>query len=1173
MSDRFELLSQQVTAARRSMADAEAENYFSSIKSDSSTTEAETPAESMDLVASLGIATAPSTSPSLPSSSSREEEERALADLRRQASLMTSFAVEELATPRFTDPVRAAAATRLIEECQRDPKTGRFILGVEVRRQELARLHKAGELPRAAHAARPEAGRLEHFYQKLLAGRHIASGRLKDEEFALYEMAASWMQGILPNAPDPRQMQARRHEKGFLKELRPLLADGFYGRRDEVRQLQSFYSVNKPAGDLAVITGLGGSGKSTLIAHFLQNLRKQERPPLIAWLDFDRASLNPAAPHLLSFEVSRQIGLQSSAVAGALRQRREQIRREETPSDSFRQERAESVSESRDKGSYEMNFEIAKQLALSPQPANALVLVLDTMEEVSRRGELLVDAVLRWASELAEVLKQHHTAFATCVLVAGRLYDAQLHYVMRPRMGFNSPLLVTLPPLEIRAARQLLLKHGVARPMANRILHSGAPRHPLPLLLIAQLEREEPDLNLETIVRDVEALPEAEQAEMFSALVYWRYLARIRDPGVQILAHPGLVLRRVSLEDIRAILIPALKGTADEAGEVVARLQHAIAGAGEEDAPDKRPPREKARGLAALGEAGFDAATGLAAAQRELGRLTQLTGATGIKALQRFLQIDEFAAGLAGLDAPALDEVYARLISYAWLVEARSDGAWHRPDLRRLMIRQMVAQMPAVARAIQGRAADHYASREPAEAMYHRLMLARTAEDCDRLDRDAVRSAVTAIERDAADFYPAARAFFDFVTKGTVEPGAAHLLPLPERTSAFRASGEQLVRLGRFEEAGRIIAARPPAAPYGSWEILTKYALVQWQDLSKMDLSPQAPLSTGVDWRFLHHHRGFAKFLLGDLNGADEDFETVIRTVEYGNVHQAAFLSLRSIIYQLVVFHSRSPTSAVSLDPSSWIAKLTDVLGSSRKGSLEKGLELARTFVLNAGRPSEPSQWQHLLKLHGSLRISIDLLPIDPALLNGLRDDLFVSGTSARGAVAATQHEIARICAEAETVHEVLRQFNALRRRDDLLIGCSIRPDLPASDVQLLLPLLRGPDPEFRDPLRTALARGFATREEAEKLGDILSAALPFRLDSLGPPSFVNKYAADPQGTLLPLVELLDRARVLDKGLSAARTTKPDVPELVLLDDGYRRWLYGFARARAHGTPSASIDM
>lgn len=1171
MSDRFELLSQQVTAARRSMADAEAESYFSSIKSDSSATEAETPAESIDLVASLGIATAPSTFASVPSSSPRVEEERAFADLRRQASLVTSFAVEELATPSVAEPVRAAAATRLIEECQRDPKTGRFILGVEVRRQELARLYKDGELPRAAHAPRPEAGRLEQLYQELLAGKHIAPGRLKDEELSLYEVAASWTQGILPNTPDPRQMQARRHEKGFLKELQPLLADGFYGRRDELRQLQSFYSDNKPVGGLAVITGLGGSGKSTLIAHFLQNLRKHERPPLIAWLDFDRASLNPAAPHLLSFEVSRQIGLQISAVAEALRQRRDQIRREETPSDAFRQGQAESVSESRDKGSYEMNFEIARQLALSPQHANALVLVLDTMEEVSRRGELLVDAVLRWAAELAEVLKQHHTAFTTCVLVAGRLYDAQLHDVMRPRMGFNSPLLVTLPPLEIRAARQLLLKHRVARPMANRILHSGAPRHPLPLLLIAQLEREEPDLNLESIVRDVEALPEAEQAEMFSALVYWRYLARIRDPGVQILAHPGLVLRRVSLEDIRAILIPALKVTADEAGEVVARLQHAIAGAGEEDAPDKRPPREIARGLAALGEAGFGEATALTAAQRELGRLTQLTGATGIKALQRFLQIDDFAAVLAGLDAAALDDVYARLISYAWLVEARSDGAWHRPDLRRLMIRQMVAQMPAVARAIQGRAADHYASREPAEAMYHRLMLARTAEDCDQLDRDAVRSAVSAIERDAADFSPAARAFFGFVTKGTAEPGAVHLLPLPERTSAFGTSGEQLVRLGRFEEAGRLIAARPPAAPTGSWEILTKYALVQWQDLSKMDLSPQAPLSSGVDWHFLHHHRGFAKFLLGDLDGADDDFETAIRTVEYGNVHQAAFLRLRSIIYQLVVFHSRSPTSAMSLDLSDWIAKLTDVLSSSRKSSLERGLELARTFVLNADHLSEPSQLQSFLKLHASLRISIDLLPIDPALLNGLRDDLFVSGNSASGAVAATQHEIARICAEAETVHEVLRQFNALRRRDDLLIGRSIRPDLPAADVQLLLPLLRGPDPEFRDPLRTALARGFATREEAEKLGDILSAALPFRLNSLGAPSFVNKYAADPQGTLLPLVELLDRARVLDKGLSAARTTKPDVPELVLLDEGYRRWRHGFARARARGTRSANI--
>src|SRR5262249_37897144 len=136
--------------------------------------------------------------------------------------------------------------------------------------------------------------------------------------------------------------------------------------------------------------------------------------------------------------------------------------------------------------------------------------------------------------------------------------------------------------------------------------------------------------------------------ELFGGLIYRRVLLRIGDEVARSLAFPGLVLRYVTTDLIRKVLVPALK----------------------------LPP------------------------------------------------LDETAA------RPAL----AALASYNWLAYRRgNDEVWHRSDLRRSMLKVMIAQEPDKARRIHRAAVRYFATAGTdsarIEGLYHSLMLKRTPKD------------------------------------------------------------------------------------------------------------------------------------------------------------------------------------------------------------------------------------------------------------------------------------------------------------------------------------------------------------------------------------------------------------------------------------------------------------
>ncbi len=107
---------------------------------------------------------------------------------------------------------------------------------------------------------------------------------------------------------------ARSAQRRSRSRLTDIAGPGFRGRKAELKQLDEW--LDDPAGGLIAITGIGGVGKSALVAKLALDLAPGA---VLLWLDFDRADLapdNPASVLSILFEqVSLQVdGLELPAV-------------------------------------------------------------------------------------------------------------------------------------------------------------------------------------------------------------------------------------------------------------------------------------------------------------------------------------------------------------------------------------------------------------------------------------------------------------------------------------------------------------------------------------------------------------------------------------------------------------------------------------------------------------------------------------------------------------------------------------------------------------------------------------------------------------------------------------------------------------------------------------------
>ncbi|CAO4147046.1 hypothetical protein LPLAFNJD_LOCUS2350 [Methylorubrum aminovorans] len=388
--------------------------------------------------------------------------------------------------------------------------------------------------------------------------------------------ASTWLRTVdaIPS-PDPR---AIRRELSRQRRARRLtdLADRFLGREDELARLRAF-AADPSRGDGRIpvlpVTGIGGIGKSALLAQLLKDWVHVTPPdaaaPLAFHLDFDRFGLAGAQVSEWWFELSRQLALLVPTIATSLDERRREAEAAmerrygasapSSPSDMVRTEALESFGYAEDAIAFGLLDNVPQASKLQRR---TLLMLFDTVEVLQVRSIERLDDLARWLRDV------HHTFADVRVVLCGRV-AATL-----PGWDFaNQTPPIELDELAPHQAVGLLGRLNVAPEVAAELVAEFGG-NPLVLRLLAQLSRR-PGFDLTRVVVGREERTAADK-ELIQGVLYRRILAHVGDDTVRRLAHPGLAVRRVTLDVLRRVIAPVCLDKTIEVDEA-AKLYQALA--------------------------------------------------------------------------------------------------------------------------------------------------------------------------------------------------------------------------------------------------------------------------------------------------------------------------------------------------------------------------------------------------------------------------------------------------------------------------------------------------------------------------------------------------------------------------------------------------------------------
>lgn len=335
----------------------------------------------------------------------------------------------------------------------------------------------------------------------------------------------------------PREQIERRLQLARLLDPLRQITKTFSGRKAEIQKLRDYVGVLSTGSWLGdglravgkflfkpeptppfFVHGPGGVGKTTLTAQFILEHAlhaEQQRFPF-AYLDFDRPTVNAEYSPTILVEAVRQIGLQYDTAFSASERLRD------------RWEKRLATSTGVEITPYVLDFAgFVQQLEVRDSP---VLLVLDTFEEVQRRSDAYVQSVLGLVKELTNHVPRLR------VVIAGR---SKIE-------GSETAGDVELTAFDHESAIAYLQANKIDAAAAELIANL-TKGNPLTLTLAIELHRRNPDA-----FRGIDAAQLSD--EIIQSALFDRILLHIADPEVRRLAHPGLVLRRVTPEIIRIVL-------------------------------------------------------------------------------------------------------------------------------------------------------------------------------------------------------------------------------------------------------------------------------------------------------------------------------------------------------------------------------------------------------------------------------------------------------------------------------------------------------------------------------------------------------------------------------------------------------------------------------------------
>ncbi|MFI8520839.1 trypsin-like peptidase domain-containing protein [Streptomyces sp. NPDC085481] len=508
----------------------------------------------------------------------------ALSELRRAyreaACLLDAFDPVQL---RLPGEARATgqAALELVDDCTAlaaPQRSLRWVLSPQVREAALRGI--AG--PAAARAALeantdalPEGPCVERAALALLSGAPPALAELSVEDLSDTLQAVLWLghvpgtEGLLPTAED---VQHHLERARLLQPMRLLAHGTFHGRLRELDALRSYIALpTEPAEPPVLMYGIGGIGKSTLLARFLLDSLREAAPDgfPFAYIDFERPTLSIHEPATVIAEAARQLGIQYpghraafDTLADRCGETAAEQRGERNQLDELNRLSATRVTIGRD---YSAGFharasaheqDLARELATLVAAAAAtpagqmdppLVIALDSFEEAQYRGSPAISRM--WA-----------------VWTALRAAYPRLRWVVAGRAPIDHPARVIAPrtmelgELEEQPSVDLLMSSGVDDESVARSLYDRVGGNPLSLKLAAQtvsvLGEESASLGelLRTLPSRRRYFHHRVDQMLIQGTLYDRILKHVADPDVRALVQAGLALRVITPELLRDVL-------------------------------------------------------------------------------------------------------------------------------------------------------------------------------------------------------------------------------------------------------------------------------------------------------------------------------------------------------------------------------------------------------------------------------------------------------------------------------------------------------------------------------------------------------------------------------------------------------------------------------------------
>jgi cellulose synthase operon protein C len=460
----------------------------------------------------------------------------------REAAAVLSYFDPRSLRPRGPDEEPGGAVVNLRTDAtpSHDPglDAGLWILRNNVRRDTLARLANR-EAMRDALEANPARSRdpLQQAIEACISGS--ASPNADDLQSARAAVqAVDWLQRILDGLPDVATLRHRVDVLTLLEPFRQLAGSHFRGRVQELGVIADYVGVAVPDSAQAraiarmrevltlherpplMIWGPGGIGKSSLVAQFLLTHARMDDPNRVAfaYVDFERPGFVDEPAEALQ-EAARQIAVQYPATRTLYEQMRSRV--------------ADGFVSRRDTVAAELLDDLALMVRTSTANTAPFLLLFNKFHELQHKSGAAEQSLGQLLEELQARLPRLRT------ILIGRVRAAHIPIQELEVSRFDH-----------EAAADFLQAIGVEAGAAT-VVARRVGGNPLTLRLAATvLKSVGPeglgDLDTNDLVFAGDALVQGQ--------LYGRILAHIQDPDVRRLAHPSMVLRRITPAAIRDIL-------------------------------------------------------------------------------------------------------------------------------------------------------------------------------------------------------------------------------------------------------------------------------------------------------------------------------------------------------------------------------------------------------------------------------------------------------------------------------------------------------------------------------------------------------------------------------------------------------------------------------------------